>query len=371
LYALHFAIPLYATSTFLEQYIPTAYIGTLYSVSALMTLVLVIYMGKIVKKYHSYKTSMYILSLGILSTVGLAFSQNPYLISSLFFINMVCSFLFLTIINFFIEEFEDPTATGETRGIFLTLINSGILLSALFAGQILSLYSYNVLWLVSASCLVPIFFLIKHNYAHIKDAKIKNPNMLPAIKQIIKDKDIFAIFVSIMTLECFFVTMAIYAPSVLKNNLDIGIETYLSVILPFALIPFVVFPYQLGVIADKKYGEKEMLLIGLFILIIINIVFPNINDVKIFTVAAFLFLARIGAAMIESMCTIYFYKKVKAENISMISLFSSTRVLSYLVMPLISSIVLSLGLSISYIFYVLTILFAYSIYKVKDLVDTK
>jgi hypothetical protein len=195
--------------------------------------------------------------------------------------------------------------------------------------------------------------------------------MLPAIKQIIKDKDIFAIFVSIMTLECFFVTMAIYAPSVLKNNLDIGIETYLSVILPFALIPFVVFPYQLGVIADKKYGEKEMLLIGLFILIIINIVFPNINDVKIFTVAAFLFLARIGAAMIESMCTIYFYKKVKAENISMISLFSSTRVLSYLVMPLISSIVLSLGLSISYIFYVLTILFAYSIYKVKDLVDTK
>ena len=132
-----------------------------------------------------------------------------------------------------------------------------------------------------------------------------------------------------------------------------------------------IFPYQLGVIADKKYGEKEMLLIGLAMLIIVNIIFPNIDSIGLFTIAVFLFISRIGAALIESMGTIYFYKKVKADNISIIALFSSTRVIAYIIMPLISSVILSLGLSISYIFYFLSVLFAYSAYKAKDLIDTK
>ena len=371
LYALHFAIPLYAASTFLGKFIDTKYVGLIYSFAAVLTFLSTIYIGKIIKRYHSYKTSLYILITGIVATSCLAFATNVYIVVFLFCINMICSFLFLTILNFFVEEFEDARTTGETRGIFLTLLNAGILFSALFAGQILSLYSYTILWLVSAACLIPVIFLIRHNYEHVKDPKFKNPNMMLAINNIKRDKNLFAVFLSILILECFFITMAIYAPGVLKNNLNISIETYLSVILPFALIPFVIFPYQLGVIADKKYGEKEMLLIGLAMLIIVNIIFPNIDSIGLFTIAVFLFISRIGAALIESMGTIYFYKKVKADNISIIALFSSTRVIAYIIMPLISSVILSLGLSISYIFYFLSVLFAYSAYKAKDLIDTK
>lgn len=371
LYALHFAIPLYAASTFLAKYIDTSYIGLVYAFAALVSLLLSTYIGKFIKKYHSYKSSIYILSGGIVSTACLSFVDNVYLVIILFSLHLIFVTLFLTIINFFIEEFEDARTTGETRGIFLTLLNSGILFSALFAGQILSLYSYTTLWLASAACLIPIIFLIRHNYEHIKDPKFKNPNIIPAIIYVMRDKNLFAVFLSIITLECFFITMAIYAPSVLKNNLDINIETYLSVILPFALIPFVIFPYQLGIIADKKYGEKEMLLIGLVMLVIISIIFPNITNMNLFLIAVFLFISRIGAALIESMCTIYFYKKVKAENISVIALFSSTRVIAWIIIPTISSLILSLGLSINYVFYTLAILFAYSVYKAKDLVDTR
>jgi MFS family permease len=368
---MHFAIPLYAASTFLSKYVETSSVGLIYSLMGILSLIFTFYLGRFVKIHHSYNTAMMILITGFISTISLSFLEDKVLIITAFIISNICSFLFFSVLNLFIEEFDTDGKTGETRGIFLTLLNSGILFSALFAGQILSISSFSVLWIVSACCLIPIMFLIKHNYANVRDPKFKNPNMFLAIKHMTRDKNLFAVFVSILVLECFFVSMAIYAPTVLQNNLNINIDRYLSVILPFALIPFVIFPYQLGIIADKKYGEKEMLLTGISILIMISLIFPNITNMNIFLIAIFLFISRVGAALVESMCTIYFYKKVKADDISIIALFSSTRVIAYIFMPLISSIILSSGLSITYVFYALAIFFLYSVYKAKDLVDTK
>ncbi len=371
LYALHFAIPLYVTSTYLANFIQTSYIGIVYSFMGLFSFLLSMYLGRFVKKYHSYNTSLLILLIGFVSTLSLSFLTETWMIVVAFVLSNTCSFLFFSILNFFIEEFDSDGETGETRGIFLTLMNVGILFAALSAGQILSLYSFSVLWTISAACLIPIMFLIRHNYAHIPDPKFRNPSMLSAVKHVMHNKNIFAVFLALLSLECFFVTMSIYAPTVLKNNLDISLETYLSFILPFALIPFVVFPYQLGVIADKRYGEKEMLVIGIIMLIIIGIVFPNISNVSMLTVALFLFISRIAASLVESMCTIYFYKKVNAGEISIIALFSSIRVIAYIIMPLFSSVILYSGLSIAYIFYFLALMMIYSLYKLKNLVDTK
>jgi pyrroline-5-carboxylate reductase len=106
-------------------------------------------------------------------------------------------------------------------------------------------------------------------------------------------------------------------------------------------------------------------------LIIIGIVFPNISNVSMLTVALFLFISRIAASLVESMCTIYFYKKVNAGEISIIALFSSIRVIAYIIMPLFSSVILYSGLSIAYIFYFLALMMIYSLYKLKNLVDTK
>ncbi len=371
LYALHFAIPLYVTSTYLANFIETSYIGVVYSFMGLFSFLLSVYLGRFVKKYHSYNTSLLILLTGFVSTLSLSFLTETWMVILAFVISNTCSFLFFSILNFFIEEFDSDGKTGETRGIFLTLMNVGILFAALSAGQILSLYSFSVLWIVSASCLIPILFLIKQNYAHIPDPNFRNPSMLSAVKHVMHNKNLFAVFLAVLAMECFFVTMAIYAPTVLNNNLNISLETYLSFILPFALIPFVIFPYQLGIIADKKYGEKEMLIIGVVMLILISIIFPNINNVSLFTVAIFLFISRIGASLVESMCTIYFYKKVNAGEISIIALFSSVRVIAYIIMPLISSIILSFSLPIAYIFYFLSLMFIYSLYKLRNLVDTK
>lgn len=371
LYALHFAIPLYVTSTYLAKFIETSYVGVVYSFMGLFSFLLSIYLGRFVKKYHSYNTSLLILLTGFVSTLSLSFLTETWMVITAFVISNTCSFLFFSILNFFVEEFDSDGKTGETRGIFLTLMNVGILFSALFAGQILSLYSFSALWIVSAVCLLPIIFLIRHNYAHIPDPKFRNPSMLIAIKHVMRNKNLFAVFLSVLSLECFLVTMSIYAPNVLSANLNINLETYLSFILPFALIPFVIFPYQLGIIADKKYGEKEMLVIGSVILIFISLIFPNINNVGMFTVAVFLFISRVGASLVESMCTIYFYKKVNAGEISIIALFSSIRVIAYIIMPLFSSVILSFGLPISYIFYFLALTLVYSLYKLRNLVDTK
>ena len=40
----------------------------------------------------------------------------------------------------------------------------------------------------------------------------------------------------------------------------------MAMILPFALLPLVLLPYELGFLADSRFGEKEMLIGGLALL---------------------------------------------------------------------------------------------------------
>ena len=96
-----------------------------------------------------------------------------------------------------------------------------------------------------------------------------------------------------------------------------------------------------------------------------------LTNLNLFTVAIFLFISRAGASLIETMCEVYFYKKVTASQISTITLFSQIRLMSYLIMPLISSIILILSIPISYVFYILGFIFIYALHKVRFLIDTK
>jgi MFS family permease len=370
-YSLHFALPLYSASTFLSKFMDTKYIGLLYSASAILTLFLSLYFVRYIKKLHTYKTSLLVLSISFFSTLFLAFSKDTITTSILFAVNFCSNVILFSIINLFIEEFDDVSISGETRGVFLTIFNLGILVGALMSGQIINNYSFSTLWIISAILLLPIFFLINHYYKNVPDPKYKKINILASLKNIYKNKNIYYIMLAMFALECFYAVMGIYAPLYLSQNNNIDIVTYASVIMPIALIPFIILPYELGYLADKKYGEKEMLLIGLSILSVFSIAFTFINTNNLFYIAIFLLLSRVGAAFVESMCYTYFFKKVDVVDISIINIFGNIRTLAIIISPIIASIILYFNLSISYIFLTFGVFCFFILIKAVRIVDTR
>lgn len=372
LYSLFYAIPLYINSTILGKMWGDKSVSLIYTISAILTFISSIYLSKYIKKIHNYKVGIIIILISFISTIGIGFSENKFIMAASFIGYFLGSALLYTVINLFIEEFSNKEKEGEIRGIFLTLVNAGILMSPLIAGQLMATFGYKSVYLISAFLLIPILIMIRHYYTHITDPSYVDIKFKKTLKEILKNKAISKIMLSAFVLESFFAIMAIYAPLYIISNTTITIEQYVGVIMPFALIPFVLLPYELGWLADKKYGEKEMMIIGLIIVAISALTFPLLHTNNIFYISALLFVSRIGASMVETMNHTYFYKKVALEKVPVITIFNNMRTLAYIVAPIFALLILQItNDNLTYVFITYAILALMFIMSLSSLKDTK
>lgn len=164
--------------------------------------------------------------------------------------------------------------------------------------------------------------------------------------------------------------MIVYGPIYLIQNDIATLATYLGVIIPIILIPFIILPYPLGRLADHKLGEKELLIFGLFLMIFGTGMFALLS-VPVLAIYIFaLFIARLGASMVEEMASSYFYKQVDHSQADLISIFVNTRNLALISGPLIGSVIIY-TYSLQTVFFVLVGILMLSLLPIFKLHDTR
>ncbi len=371
LYSLHLAIPLYINSTLLAKYFPKENINLIYILSGVFSLIFAIYISRFIKKYHNYNTTLSIMLADFVFTLLLGFSQNIYIVAFSFIITAISiSALYITL-NLFIEEFSEHEEEGVVRGIFLTLLNTGILLSPLIAASALANIGFSGVYIVSAMMLIPMSILIRHYYKNVREPKYKNISFRKGIVETLRNKNIFGVMSAMFALECFYMTLVIYMPLFLLQNTTLSMQVYLGVILPFVLIPFVILPYQMGMLADKKTGEKEFLLLGLGMIAICLASIPFINSNSIFVWGGILFISRVGAAILETMIFTYFFKKTEKSDAGLVALFGNMRTIATIAVPIVGAVLLYLTGKIDYIFIAVALFVAYTIIPASKIIDTR
>lgn len=162
--------------------------------------------------------------------------------------------------------------------------------------------------------------------------------MLSAATIAFKNKNLRAALIGELAVSSFYATMVIYSPLYL-SALGVPLTSYMTIILPLALIPLVILPYELGYLADKKFGEKEMLIIGLLILTVTSLLFVVISTTALWVWALLLIISRIGASFVETMSFSYYFKKVGAEDPSLTALFINMQGAGMLVVGTVGVIV--------------------------------
>jgi len=128
----------------------------------------------------------------------------------------------------------------------------------------------------------------------------------------------------VFTVEAFYAVMIIYSPIYLAT-LGIPLTTYLSYILPIALIPLVLLPYEIGFLADSKHGEKNILIVGLLIMAVTTFLCVIVTSSNPLVWAMLLLVSRIGTSLAETMSHTYFFKKIGPEDASLTALFMNIR----------------------------------------------
>ena len=368
-FTLHLTPAIYINSSYLSEYIHPEYVGFIYTLASIFTVLSLLGIRKVLKKIGNFKTIFSILLIEFISLITLAFSHNSHLVITAFILTFVATSLTFFNLDIFLESLSKDSDTGGTRGVFLTSLNTAFFIGPLITGLLIDSDDFWKVYLMGAILLFPVFYILIHYMKDFKDPVYNKPHFLKTSKKIFNDFSLRSIFSSVFLLRFFFSWMIIYTPLYLHNEIGFSLADT-SLIIGIALIPFILLEAPLGKIADKYLGEKEILTAGFIITAGATMIIPFIEAPIFWLWAAILFTTRIGASMIEVMTETYIFKKINASSIDVVSFFRMVRPTAYIASPIIASVLL-IHIDFKYIFLILGAVVLYGIRFSLVIKDTK
>jgi MFS family permease len=271
-------------------------------------------------------------------------------------------------LDIILESHSEDKRSGRIRGLHLTILNAGILLGPFLSTRLLSKFGFDGLFFAAMVMYMVVFIVGLVGLRGASHRFHQKLTISDLVKKIFVNRDVMKIYAVSLALEFFYALVIVYTPLYL---LDRGLSwNQIGIIFTIMLIPFVLLQYPLGMLADKKLGEKEMLVTGLIIMGFSagSIFFITSNAVWVW--GAVLFATRIGAAVIEILRDSYFYKKIDGRDMDVISFFRTAGSIGYISATAISALLL-IVFPMKYVFLLVAIAVLAGLYPALKLVDNK
>ncbi len=338
IYVLHVVIPMYSNSSFLSLFADEQTVGYIYMVAAAITILGFLLIPSAIRRLGNYSVSLWLILIQILLFWGLLSSTSPLLITLFFVLETAVISLIGLNLDIFLEVYTEAANVGSVRGLYNTTMNASWVIAPLIGSMLVnSDNNYRNTYIAGMFMLIPLFYLIYRNFPRFKDPTYQHFSPWQLIKHIARNKNWDKLFTANIILQTFYAWMVVYSPIYLNKVIGFGWDD-IGIILVVMLLPFVLIQYPLGKLADKKYGEKEIMIAGFIVLGISTMCLAFIHSNNIAVWALALFVTRIGAAAVEIMIETYFFKTVSPTDAAALGIFRITRPLSYFIAPLISII---------------------------------
>lgn len=363
------AVSAYVLSTFFEGSWGTKSVGFFYAGTYLISLFVLLNLHKVVARLGKSSAFSLVCLLEILILCALVFLGFTKLAAFLVVFYIVFSTLAWTMMDVILESFSKDEASGEIRGEHLTVFNLGFLFGPFISAWLLGKFGFNgifsfILFLNIAILIIFIIFVRRVDSKECKKSKVK-----ALIKKAWQRKNLMKIYYVSFVLEAFFALMVIYTPIYLKETVGFSWEE-IGTIFTAMLVPFVLLQYPMGILADKKFGEKEFLIFSLLIMSASTLAIYFTASKSIFLWSAILFATRIGAALIEVLRDSYFYKQVDGKDVDLIDFFRTASSVGYIFATLLSALLL-IFLPLKFAFILVAIISLTGVYPAFKLKDSK
>lgn len=362
------AVFIYVMSSYFKEASGIENVGLFYLISYAVTLVIFFQLHKIIKRVGKSNAFFFSLFFKII-TVVILMNWAPSIWSVLVLMGyIILGNLEWLSLDILIESFSTDMMSGRIRGKHLTILNAGLLLGPFVSTSLLENFGFWGVFMALFLFNSLIFVISLLGLANVNHKFEANLTSKALLKKIFKRKNIMRAYYISFALEFFYALMIIYTPLYLR---DLGMSwEQIGYVFTIMLIPFVLVQYPMGILADKKYGEKEFIILSLFIMAISTtaIVFVGSKDVVFW--AAILFLTRIGAALVEVLRDSYFFKRIDSRDVDVIDFFRTAQSSAYILASAISFFVL-LFFSVKAIFLVIALVVFSALIPAFSLVDNK
>lgn len=370
-YSLHVVLPIYSNSSFLSLFISGRTVGLIYMIGSAVTILGFLFTPALIRKVGNYTMALWLIVIEAILFFGLINSTDPRVIALCFALQLAVVALIGFCLDIFLEIYSKTAQVGAIRGMYLTTMNSAWVIGPLIGSMIINDGdNYRNVYIASLFILFPLFYLILKNFPRFKDPHYEHPSLHTTFSHLFKNRDHSRLFIINSVLQVFYAWMVVYSPIYLHNVVGLG-WSEIGIILTIMLLPFVLIELPLGKLADKKYGEKEILILGFALLGLSTMALAAVVSTSVWVWALALFITRIGAAAIEIMIETYFFKTTNVRDPSMLGFFRITRSISFFIAPLITGAVLFFTTDQAYQFITLGIICLLAIIPAWGLRDTK
>jgi len=360
LLSLHLALTTYINSSFLSSFINEKSIGVIYILGSIASIVALLIIPKIFRSLGGYKFLLLVTLLNALSLLSLAFVKNTWGALAIFILYFALSVLIVFSLDEILKIFSFNSSTGKVRGMYLALSNLAWIIAQMASSRILGEFSFRVVYFIAFIIMILFFFVSFWSFDKIPDPKYDKSRAIKYIGEFIKNKNLFRSYLINFLLQFFFSWMVIYTPIYLSAHLNFSWQE-ISTIFAIMLLPFLFIPFPLGKYSDK-IGERKMLMLGFTVASLATLSLFFIERHEVWIWALLLFVTRIGAATVETMSDVYFFRHVKAENEQFIEVYRSAPPVAYIIGPLTAFIVLSFIPSFKFIYIILGAIMLFGIY---------
>jgi len=367
LFTLHIALSAYVNSTFLSGIISEKYVGILYTLSSIATLMLLSRSANILKYFGNKKLTLLLLIINMISLVGMITSRNPYIIGASFVAFVSTNTQILFCIDIFIEHFGNKKTVGKNRGLYLTIINLAWMASPMAAAFLITKEGgYKTIYILAFLTTIIMTIGLLFSVRTFKDKTYKKTPFIETYRFLKTNRHMLAITVINFILQFFYTWMVVYTPIYLYQHIGLGWDK-IGIIFTIMLAPFVIFSLPTGVLVDKYHIKKRTLLyIGFLIITISTFLISKITTANVAVWAIILFMTRVGASIIETTSEIYFFTHIKEEEAYLLSVFRDMTPVAYIIAPLLSTLIF-IYLPFKSLFIILSIILLVGFYYIPHL----
>ncbi len=360
LFAIPLALTYYINSSFLSSVVGEGYVGIIYTLGSIGSLLALFFVQGLFRKLGGYKFLILITILSTLCFFLLSRLEDPLAISIIFIIGFSLNILISFTLDEFLKIFSENNKVGSVRGIFLIFYHLALISVLLAFFFFLGKYDFKVIYflsfLVTFLFLLVAFFTLKN----LPDPKYDKMSTLKFIKSFVQNRNLLRAYGISLLLQIFYAWMIIYTPIYLSIHLGFTWRE-IGIVFAVMLLPFIFIPYHLGKYADK-FGERKILMLGFTIAALATFSIFFVGKAGIFIWTLILFMTRIGAASIEVMSDAYFFKHIKPENEEFVGVYRSASPVSYIIGPLVASVIFAFFPSFNFLYIVLGIIMLFGVY---------
>ena len=139
-------------------------IGWIYAVTSFVTIVLMLMMPRLIRRFGNLKVLNWLTILSILAVIPLVPALLPWpqkVIHTLtaFFIYIVLGYLIRYVLDVYLENVSDDETTGSIRGLYMTFYNFAWLVSPFLAAYLVSQGDYGLVYGLTGILLIPLLLI--------------------------------------------------------------------------------------------------------------------------------------------------------------------------------------------------------------------